>query len=107
MGESVFNKMVSALLFQLAQKVRQMTIQTFQIWSLTIYVLQAKLPEQWDIVCINKFSRLDVKGQKILLVRDVIQTVMTGLKCRIGEPEDISKNAAENGSLKFQPIEIP
>jgi hypothetical protein len=32
---------------------------------------------------------------------------MTGLKCRIGEPEDISKNAAENGSLKFQPIEIP
>jgi hypothetical protein len=72
MGESVFNKMVSALLFQLAQKVRQKIIQTFQIWSLTIYVLQAKLPEQWDIVCINKFSRLDVKGQKILLVRDVI-----------------------------------
>jgi len=61
----------------------------------------ASFAEQWDIVRVNKFSRLNVKGQNILLLRDVVQILHKGLTGRIGDPDDISKNLAESEQTNF------
>lgn len=68
----------------------------------------AKAPQLFDVIRINNLQIVEVKGKRIMMLKDPIQIVAVNLSAKLGSPQDIAEVLKNQANFELdREFEIP